>query len=235
MKVYLPKSTALVLLLLLAKSLSAALSGGYTIGAGPATATNYLTFTAAVSDLSTGVRPDGGPVNGPGVSGAVVFTVAAGTYNERITIPAITGASAVNTITFDGVDPLTRVITFNSTTSGDRTILLNGADYIRLTNLGIENTGVTYGFGVQLLSSADNNIISGCRVLMPTTATGTGKVAIIAGTTYTGTGTFANNLTVQNSTILGGYISLVANGQSTALGTGLVVTGNTMTDRKSVV
>lgn len=230
MKVYLPKSTALVLLLLLAKSLSAALSGGYTIGAGPATATNYLTFTAAVSDLSTGVRPDGGPVNGPGVSGAVVFTVAAGTYNERITIPAITGASAVNTITFDGVDPLTRVITFNSTTSGDRTILLNGADYIRLTNLGIENTGVTYGFGVQLLSSADNNIISGCRVLMPTTATGTGKVAIIAGTTYTGTGTFANNLTVQNSTILGGYISLVANGQSTALGTGLVVTGNTMTD-----
>ena len=127
----------LALLFLYSGSVFAALNGAYTIGSGPATGTNYLTFSSAVSDMVSGVRADGGPANGVGVSGPVVFTVAAGTYNEQILIPVITGASPLNTITFDGVDPLTRVITWSSVTSGDYTIRLNGADYIRFLNLGI--------------------------------------------------------------------------------------------------
>lgn len=208
----------------------ASLNGAYTIGPGLATSTNYLTFSAAVSDLSTGTRPDGGPANGAGVTGPVVFTVAAGTYNEHFIIPAITGASSLNTITFDGVDPLTRIVSFSSTVSGDYTIRLNGADYIRLLNLGIENQGITYGFPVQLQANADFNIINGCRILMPTTTTASGKVGICTGTSYTLLANSAFNLTVTNNAVIGGYVGIAVNGSSGGLSPGTVITGNTITD-----
>lgn len=213
-----------------ASPLFGALSGAYTIGTGPATSTNYLTFTSAVSDMVSGVRADGGPVNGAGVSGPVVFTVAAGTYTERILIPAITGASSLNTITFDGVDPLTRIISFSSTVSGDYTIRLNGADYIRILNLGIENQGATYGFPVQLMTNADNNVISGCRILMPTTTTSTGKVGVVTSTSYTALSAAVSNLTLTNNTVIGGYVGIAINGSSGSLSSGVVVSGNTVTD-----
>ncbi len=76
------------------------LSGTFTIGA---TGT-YPNFTAAAAALVCGV-------NGP-----VVFNVlpGSGPYNEQITIPQITGTSAVNTITFNGNG---ETITFATTTS----------------------------------------------------------------------------------------------------------------------
>jgi trimeric autotransporter adhesin len=211
-------------------TLHAALSGAYTIGAGPASATNYGNFASAASDLNSGVRSDGGPVNGPGVSGPVVFTISAGTYSEQFSLNAITGASAVNTITFDGVDPLTRIISRNSTTSGDYTIRLNGADFIRIQNLGIDNPGVTYGFGVQLIAGADNNIISGCRVTLPVTATGSGKVGIIGSTSYTALGLFTSGLSLLNNTVIGGYVGIAINGPSGTQAIGLTMNNNTITD-----
>ncbi|MBU3677061.1 MAG: hypothetical protein FGM54_07785, partial [Chitinophagaceae bacterium] len=67
--------------------------GTYTINSAvPTGGTNFQTFAAAVSAISCGI------------AGPVVFNVAtaSGPYNEQITIPAIGGASAVNTITFNG-------------------------------------------------------------------------------------------------------------------------------------
>jgi len=61
------------------------LSGTYTIGS----TGNYTSFNDAVNALTTN-----------GISGPVVFNVQTGTYNERFIIPAITGTSASNTITF---------------------------------------------------------------------------------------------------------------------------------------
>jgi len=52
---------------------------------------DYATFTAAIADLDC-----------RGVSGAVTFNVAPGTYVETISIDNITGISATNTITFNG-------------------------------------------------------------------------------------------------------------------------------------
>ncbi|MFN8397350.1 MAG: PKD domain-containing protein [Bacteroidia bacterium] len=164
------------------------------------------------------------------MTGPVVFTVAAGTYTEHIIIPAITGASSLNTITFDGVDPLTRIISFASTVAGDYTIRLNGADYIRILNLGIENQGVTYGFPVQLMTNADNNIVSGCRLLMPTTTTASGKVGVVTSTSYTSLSSAVTNLTLSNNTIIGGYVGIAVNGSTGSLSTGVVIDGNTITD-----
>ena len=66
----------------------AQLSGNYTIdpnGSGP---TNYTTFAAAAQALSAGV------------SGPVVFRVASTTFNESVSLPAVTGVSSTNTVTF---------------------------------------------------------------------------------------------------------------------------------------
>src|ERR1017187_5987314 len=78
-----------IFFLVYSHSISAqALTGTYTIGA---TNSNYTSFTAAAKGLTTN-----------GVSGPVTFNVAPGNYNESITMPAISGASAINTITFKG-------------------------------------------------------------------------------------------------------------------------------------
>lgn len=108
------------------------LSGAYTIdSAATASATEFRDFTSAVIYMtSTGVRPDGGPSNSGtvGVSGPVVFNVLAGTYIEQVNIPAIAGASATNTITFNGGtgNATTRIIQFTSAaTSDNHTFRLN--------------------------------------------------------------------------------------------------------------
>ena len=70
---------AAILLFLSDQSL-AQLAGYYTIDPSKAaTATNYKSFTAAISDLNKGTRNDGGAPNGKGVSDSVVFWVANGT------------------------------------------------------------------------------------------------------------------------------------------------------------
>jgi hypothetical protein len=217
--------------LLMSLPVFGALNGVYTINSSlPASATNYLNFGSAVTDMVNGTRVDGGPINGPTVSGAVTFNVSAGTYSEKLTIPAIVGASATNTITFNGVGPLVSAITFNSTTVSDYTIQLNGADFFRFTNLGIHNTGPTYGYGVQLINSADNNIIQGCNISTPAASTSYYHSGIIAGTYYSNLGVNAANLSVLNNTISGGRFSVVANGTSATPALGLNVSGNTSTN-----
>src|ERR1043166_5545851 len=81
------------------------LSGSYTIdSAGTASATVFKNFSSAVAYMNGGTRTDGGPANSSpfGVSGPVVFSVMQGTYTEQVDITAVSGASATNTITFDG-------------------------------------------------------------------------------------------------------------------------------------
>lgn len=221
----------LFLLLLNFTSLQAALGGTYTINpSAAASGTNYLTFASAVSDMATGVRADGGPINGPAVSAAVIFNVAAATFTERVTLPAITGASATNTITFNGAGAAATTLTWNSTTFNDYTWLFNGADFIRIQNMRIENTGATEGYGIQLLSQANNNIISNCTIVLPITATGSNQVCISAASSFTTLGNNANNLSIQNNTLIGGRIGIVHNGNTSALANGVLIQGNTITE-----
>src|SRR5512139_1894721 len=80
----------------------AQLSGTYSIGSGG----NYSSFTAAVNALTT-----------QGVNGAVTFNVNTGSYSEQIEIPAISGASAVNTITFQAQSGNAANVTLSYTAS----------------------------------------------------------------------------------------------------------------------
>jgi hypothetical protein len=61
-----------------------ALNGAYTIGVGPASCTNYLSFQAAIADL-----------NGRGIGSDVRFDIPAG-YVENITAPLSLGSAILN-------------------------------------------------------------------------------------------------------------------------------------------
>ncbi|MEO0001892.1 MAG: hypothetical protein RL766_1938, partial [Bacteroidota bacterium] len=103
-----------------------ALCGTYTIGgANP----NFPTFTDAALAL-----------NNAGVSCPVVFKVRDGIYDEQIHLFQIPGASAVNTVTFEGEkgDSSKAELHYKpSNPSNDYTIKLSGASYITYRYLNI--------------------------------------------------------------------------------------------------
>src|SRR5690606_21013105 len=128
-------------------NLETGLSGAYSIDANlPASSTNFTSFNAAVDAL-----------NNYGVCGPVVITVAAGTYNESVTISEISGGSSVNTVTFDGVDSSTTLVTHNGSTTL-ATLTLDGAAHLIVKKLGIETTNAANGATV-LFKDADHNLI----------------------------------------------------------------------------
>src|SRR5690606_27434368 len=70
------------------------LSGNYSINPGlPSTATNFQNFSSLIDIL-----------NSYGACGPVNIAISAGTYDETVHLQEISGASAVNRITFDGGD-----------------------------------------------------------------------------------------------------------------------------------
>jgi hypothetical protein len=205
-------------------------SGVYTINSGSATGgTNFQSFADAINYMKCGIN------------GAVTFNIQPNTaYNEQVIIQSIPGASALNTITFNGNGS---ALTFNSTSGTERaTIKLQGADYIRIDSLQIFATGSLaneYGYGVHIVDDADNNIISRCPITVtssPVTAASTNFAGIVinasSATTPHGTGNSQcdNNLLSANR-VIGGYlgIAIVANGTTNTI-TGNIALNNTVQD-----
>ncbi|SDG72813.1 Ig-like domain-containing protein [Chitinophaga filiformis] len=140
----------------------------YTINKGaPASATNFTSFTAAADALSCGI------------TGPVVFNVVAnsGPYNEQLILDTIKGASAVNTVTFNGNG---NTIAFSSMSSMERAVIkLRHADHVIIDSLTIDANGTgDYGYGVHLLNDADSNIIRRCNILVSTTEY-SGRAAVV--------------------------------------------------------
>jgi len=115
------------------------LSGTYTIGSSG----TYASFSAAASALASN-----------GVSGKVIFNVAAGTYSEQVSIGNITGASATNTITFKGQSDSSKVVLTSASSSSSTTnytLELNNSRYVTIDHITITRTGTaTYGTAVAL-------------------------------------------------------------------------------------
>lgn len=199
----------------------AQLNGTYTINASSAaSATNYLSVSAAISDLSTGTRSDGGPVNGPGVSGPVTLriTTGSGPYLEQISIPAITGASATNTIRLTG-GPGRETMTFSGTTTADRHVIkLNGCRHVTLDSLTLVNTDAVYGYGVHITNSADSNRVTNNIVIVDNTSTSANFAGItISGATVTTAGDFGDDNLIQGNSVNGGYYGITMRGTSTTV------------------
>jgi hypothetical protein len=184
------------------------LAGTFTIDAGiPVSSTNFQSFTAAISALTSC----------GGVSGAVTFNVAKGTFTEQISLGAVAGISASNTVSFVGAGIDSTILTFESSnTSARHTLLLNAASYITFKSLTIRGGGSgSFAWPVHLLSSANNNIIRNCKIEITgtgATSSSTNFSSVVinnSATSPTSQGT-ANNNTVDSCTIISGYYGIMS-------------------------
>ena len=197
------------------KNYATQLSGSYTIdSAGTASTTVFLNFSSAITYMTgSGVRSDAGPSNSGtfGVSGPVIFDVLQGTYVGAVDITTITGASATNTITFDGGfgNVATRIMQNTATSSTDaHTLRFNSSSFITFKNITIKSLG-TNGIGVHFYLAANNIIIKQCSVLVSnaSSATTRGLAATNSNISSTGSGCSSASGTAFNIFIDSNYIS----------------------------
>jgi len=208
------------------RTIKAPLSGDYTIG----TAANYTTITAAVNALNT-----------YGVEGPVRFLIATGTYSGSstetfpMTINAIVGASATNTIKFLPASGATVTITGNGNSSPQYALItLNGTNYLTIDgsnngtatkNLTIVNTSSSANIlgTIVFTNGASNNTIK--NTIVQGCGTGTNSGVVLFATASATSGNNYNTITAND--ITKGSSSPVVGVQNTGT-SGLPNTGNTI-------
>jgi|GEM_PF-308173 len=200
------------------------LAGTYTIDNSiPASATNYQTFSDVRDDLCI-----------CGISAPVVFDVANGqTFNEQVDFCEVLGASAINTITFNGN---ASTLTYASTViTSPHTLRLTGSDYFRFNNLNIESMGSQYTATVHLYDAADNNEFHDCTFTVPANNSSSVSFNFIIATVdiqagYSSTFAPCNNNLIKNCTVLNGFRGICILGNSSTPATGNVVDSCTIQD-----
>jgi hypothetical protein len=125
------------------------LNGKYSIGG---VSPDYKNFTDAVNSLSF-----------LGVCGEVIFNVRDGSYTEQISIPAIPGASKLNTVTFQSqsLDSSKVILTYpssNNYSDPNYTILLTNSQWVTIKELTIQRSDTNlFSTVISLQNTASNN------------------------------------------------------------------------------
>lgn len=193
------------------------LSGSYTIDSNGVGANNFNSLPSALA-----------AINSCGITGPVTFTLAPYTHLGGLNLGSLNGSSAVNTVTFQG--PATGTATIQGAAGQFAAVVLNGTANLTLRKLRIVHPTAS---GIIMTAGANNIIITENVILADTTAT----LSTIAGiassanlTSVTGYGNNANNITVTDNVIKGGYYGVRFNGASTtSYNTGITVSGNQIT------
>lgn len=193
------------------------MSGTYTVGT---FSSDFPTIAAAINALHT-----------CGVVGPVQLDLFPQVYNGQIVIGEIPGASATNTVTFNGTATNLVTLAYNGTATayGSSTVVLDGADYVRFTDCSISNAGMASVAGVLLTNGADGNVIEDCNITM---VSGSGLVDVmgiaIAGsfTDLTAEGNNGNGNLIQNNDISGGEDGIHIEGLDLANNTNNTISGN---------
>ena len=232
----------LIVLFLSIEVRSTQLSGTYSINPSiSATTTNFQDFSSAITFLtSSGTRSDGGPSNSSpfGVSGAVIFQVNAGTYllNSAINIPAITGASTTNNITFDGGNASSCFV--RGVIDSSSIFILNQCFYITLLNFSITNLDTGICAGVSILGNSINTSGTGCSIKnciinLPNTIYPDFSSCIYAASLLIRNNSNpvvnfnANNIEIDSNIFTGGYSSVyILGGSSSNYNFGLKIRNN---------
>lgn len=182
----------------------AGLAGTYTIDSASATGgTNYQSFSDAADAL-----------NNHGVCGAVTFNVAADTYNDNIYLGDISGASAVNTISFIGAGASSTILSGNA----GATWQIAGTDYVTIKHMTVTNSSTaTDVWCLHLSNATDHLTVDSCAFIL-TPNTTTDRAGIVASGSLTTEATSGNNcnyLTVSNSFFDGGEYGIYLEGHET--------------------
>jgi len=210
------KAMALTALVFFYYSAKAQLSGKYTIDPSKAaSATNYLNFRSAVTDLDSGKRYDGGTANGKGVSGPVVFNVANGTYNENVHLFTIPGTSATNTVLFESASgdsskviitfPGSNVMSLNGIFT-DFTLFFDDVSQVSFKGLTIArpviNTNNANYADVVLIEGSDSITITNCKITGNTYSSMNPSQATSINIILDSKSYAPNNILIQNNLIL---------------------------------
>ena len=113
-----------------------------------------------------------------------VFNIRSGTYNERFSLDAIPGASAVNTVTFQS-ETGNRAdvnITSSSNSSGanNYVVRFDGADYVTFKNLTITPTNASYGTALYIQGGSENNMFENVDFMGLQTTTTSNYMALVS-------------------------------------------------------
>ncbi len=160
----------------------APLNGMYTIGTG----SNFTNFSAAADYLTN-----------YGICGPVTFNVAPGTYTEQFVLPKISGASAINTITYQpqSGDSTSVVLTFTATDSAKNyTVKLNGASYITFKKMIMAATGSKYAKVIYIGDYSSNNKFLNNQFIGVPTTSHSDEFVLIHSENLNGAATDSNNV-----------------------------------------
>ena len=187
-------------------TLVTSMAGGvYTIdGTQAASATNFINFASAVTAMSGGI------------SGAVTFNVAAGTYNEQVSIGSIIGSSDTNTITFNGASAASTILTHDKSIRNS-TLNLNGTSDITIKNMTIAATGGSQSWAIHIWNDA-NDVIIDSNIITTPVGTTFDVVGIMVSGSETSDNTTADvdDITISNNTVTGGERGISIYGNFTA-------------------
>lgn len=183
-----------------------ALAGTYTVG----TPTSDF---ATVADMLTALYNC--TINGP-----VTFEFAPGVYNGNITLGPIPGASAINTVTFDGLDTTAVTLQHDGTGMNRKAVvLLDSVKHVTFRNFRIVNTGTNNVYGVHFTNQADSNTVENCRIAMHYVANVVDVVGVLMSGGYSNILTEGNNANynlIQNNIITGGEDAVHLEGEELA-------------------
>ncbi len=172
------------------------LSGTYTIDPAGSGVTNFASF----SDVQLALMQCG--INGP-----VIFNVAAGTYNENISLSSIGGSSATNTIIFQsaGGDSSTVTLAYNATDETDNYVVnLDGTSNVTFKDMTIQALDSTFARVFVIGNNSENLAFNNNIIKTPRTSVDDDRMALIFGTAY-----YGNNLNISNNMMVGANYSVI--------------------------
>jgi hypothetical protein len=202
------------------KEVQTAMSGTFTIGG---LSPDFVTPQSAVAALKL-----------KGLCGPVVFDIRPGTYQGQLKLQEITGASAVNTITWRGSGTSNTTLAFTPSGSNYTVIDINGTDHMTFKNLRVHcNTStLAYAKNFRLYNNADHITIDSCLIEQNNNINyQAAGVAVSNSITSITSGQLCHDLTISNCLFNGMDYGIGYQGQSTTvLGNKLLVENNTFTN-----
>ena len=195
------------------------LAGTYTINNTlPASATNFIDFNSVRNKLCD-----------CGISAPVLFNVAANqSFTEQVDFCEVVGASATNTITFNGNNA---TLTYGGgNAAAPWTMRMNGADHFTFKNLNISATGATHAIAAYFYDGANHNTIDSCTLNVPANSTNISQIPLISNShpnspNLVGAGAASDSNIVSNSVLENGYTCIWY-----ANSTGTQIINNTLKD-----